>query len=203
MTASATRARKMTLPIGATVSGPRSTSWWAMVVVILNEAVVFFSLLASYFYIRFNSVLWPPQGVRPPELTLSSINTVILIGSSVMMQWALSGIRRGEANRLRLGLGIAFLMAVAFLAIQIYEFTQLGFRPQDHAYGSLFWGITGLHALHVFAGVLMNAYIQVRAAFGHFTAERYQGVENVTLYWHFVDVVWIFIFAALFISPYL
>ncbi len=203
MTAQTTRAQKMNLPAGATLSGARSTSWWAMVIVILNEAVVFASLLASYFYIRFNSVLWPPQGVRRPELTLSSLNTVILIGSSLVMQWALGGIRRGALGRLRLGLGIAFLMALAFLGIQIYEFTQLGFLPQEHAYGSLFWGITGLHALHVFAGVLMNGYIQVRAAFGHFTAERYQGVENVTLYWHFVDIVWVFIFASLFLSPYL
>ena len=203
MTAQAARARKMTLPAGAVLSGARSTSWWAMVILILNETVVFGSLLASYFYIRFNSVLWPPQGVKLPELTLSSINTVLLIGSSVVIQWALNSIRQGEVGRLRAGLIIAFLMGAAFLGIQIYEYTQLGFLPRDHAYGSLFWSITGLHAAHVLAGLLMSAYVQVRAAYGHFTAERYQAVENMTLYWHFVDVVWIFIFASLFLSPYL
>jgi len=174
-----------------------------MVVLILNEATIFAGLLASYFYLRFNSVLWPPQGVKLPELTISSINTVILIGSSFVMQWALSSIRHGEVNQLRIGLAIAFLMGAAFLAIQIYEYTQLEFVPQDHAYGSLFWSITGLHATHVLMGLLMNAYIQVRAVYGHFGSDRYQGVENVTLYWHFVDVVWIFVFASLFLSPYL
>ena len=174
-----------------------------MLVLILNEATIFAALLASYFYLRFNSVLWPPQGVKLPELTISSINTVILIGSSFVMQWALSSIRRGEVNRLRIGLAIAFLMGAVFLSIQIYEYTQLEFVPQDHAYGSLFWSITGLHATHVLVGLLMNAYIQVRAAYRHFGSDRYQGVENVTLYWHFVDVVWIFVFASLFLSPYL
>jgi cytochrome c oxidase subunit I+III len=203
MTAQTTRTRELSLPFGSTVSGPRSISWWGMVVLILNEAVIFASLLASYFYLRFNSVLWPPQGVKLPELTLSSINTVILLGSSLVMQWAASGIRRGEVNRLRIGLAIAFLMGALFLGIQIDEYTMLEFLPQAHAYGSLFWGITGLHATHVLVGLLMNGYIQVRAAYGHFGADRFQGVENVTLYWHFVDVVWIFIFASLFLSPYL
>ena len=63
-------------------------------------------------------------------------------------------------------------------------------------------GITGLHATHVLVGLLMNAYVQVGAAYGHFSADRRQAVENVALYWHFVDVVWIFIFASLFLSPY-
>ncbi len=203
MTAQTTRAPKMTLPASAALNGARAAGWWAMIVIILNEAVIFASLLASYFYIRFNSILWPPAGVKLPELTLSSINTVILLGSSVAMQWAFSGIRQDDVRRLRIGSAIAFLMGAVFLGIQIYEYTQLGFLPQAHAYGSLFWSITGLRAAHVFAGLLMNAYIQVRAAFRHFTTERYQAVENITLYWHFVDVVWIFIFVSLFLSPYL
>ena len=203
MTTDAARARKMTLPAGATLSASRSISWWAMVTVILNESVVFASLLASYFYIRFNSVLWPPQGVKRPELVLSSINTLILIGSSLVLLWAAGGLRQENGMRLRIGLAIAFLMGILFLGIQIYEYTQLEFLPQEHAYGSLFWSITGLHALHVLAGLLMLAYLEVRAAFGHFTAERHQAVENVSLYWHFVDVVWVLIFASLYLSPYL
>ncbi len=189
-------------PMGASLTGVHSTSWWAMVIVILNEAVIFASLLASYFYLRFNSVLWPPQGVSRPELTFSSINTAILIGSSLVLQWGVVGIARGRVGRLRVGLAHAFLLGAVFLGIQIYEYTQIHFLPQDHAYGSLFWGITGLHGAHVLAGLLMNAYVQVRAAYGHFSADRRQAVDNVALYWHFVDIVWIFIFASLFLSVY-
>jgi heme/copper-type cytochrome/quinol oxidase subunit 3 len=203
MTTHSARTRSLSLPFIATMSGPRATSWWGMVILILNEAVIFASLLASYFYIRFNSVLWPPQGVKLPELRFSGINTIILLSSSIVIQWAVSSIRQGQVNRMRIGFLIAFLMGTVFLGIQMYEYTQLEFLPQDHAYGSLFWGITGLHATHVLVGLIMNAYVQVRAAFGHFGTDRFQAVENVSLYWHFVDVVWIFIFSALFLSPHL
>ncbi len=190
------------LPFSSAMSGPRATSWWGMVILILNEAVIFASLLASFFYIRFHSLLWPPQGVKLPELTLSGTHTVILIGSSFVMQWAAGSIHRGEVGRLRIGLLVAFLLGVVFLGIQVYGYTQINFLPQDHAYGSLFWGITGLHAMHVLAALIMNAYVQVRAALGHFGSERSQAVENVTLYWHFVTVVEILVFASLFLSPY-
>ena len=203
MTVHTERTHNHSIPFNSAMSGPHATSWWGMVILILNETVIFASLLASYFYIRFNSVLWPPQGEKLPELTFSGINTVILLSSSLVIQWAVSSIRRGELNRFRIGFLIAFLMGAGFLGIQIYEYTQLEFLPRDHAYGSLFWGITGLHATHVLVGLLMNAYVQVRAAFGHFGTDRFQAVENVSLYWHFVDVVWIFIFSALFLSPYL
>jgi heme/copper-type cytochrome/quinol oxidase subunit 3 len=194
--------RAPVLPPGSTVSGPRSTSWWGMILIIINEAILFASLLASYFYLRFNSPLWPPQGIQRPELVLSSINTAILLGSSFVMQWGLSGIRKDNSGRLRLGLAIAFVMGAVFLGIQIYEYTQLEFSPQEVAYASLFWTITGIHATHVLVALLMNAYIQVRANLGQFDGARHQGVENVTLYWHFVDVVWVFIFTSLFLSPY-
>ncbi len=203
MTTQTARSQNAPLPAGITIRGPRSISWWAMLILILNEAVIFASLLASYFYIRINAVLWPPQGVKLPELTLSTINTLILIGSSLALLWGTGGIRRDNATRLRTGLGIAFVLGAIFLGVQIYEYTQLKFLPKDHAYGSLFWSITGLHAIHVLAGLLMIVYAELRAFLGHFNGEQYQTVENVSLYWHFVDVVWIVIFASLFISPYL
>ncbi|MGE5251638.1 MAG: cytochrome c oxidase subunit 3, partial [Bacteroidota bacterium] len=163
----------------------------------------FASLLASYFYIRFNSVMWPPQGIQPPALTLPAINTLIVLVSSVVMQWALGSIRRGEVGRLRAGLAAAFVLYAAFLAIQFLQYAQAGFPPRGEAYGSLFWAITGLHALHVLAGLLMNAFVQVRAGYRHFGTDRYQAVENIVLYWHFVDIVWLLIFVCLYLSPYL
>ncbi len=173
-----------------------------MVLLIVNEAVIFAALLASYFFLRFNSVLWPPQGVERPELTFSSVNTVILALSSIAMQWGVTGVRRGSLGRLRLGLAIAFVLGAIFLGIQVYGFTQLPFTPQDNAYGSLFWLINGLLAAHLLIGLLMNLFVQVRAAQGHFGPERRQAVDNVAMYWHFVTVAWLFIFAALFLSIY-
>ncbi len=203
MTAQTVRSRHLSLAFNSTMSGTRATSWWGMVILIVNEAVIFASLLASYFYMRFNSVLWPSQGVELPDLTLSGINTIILIGSSFVMQWASNSIRQGNVNEFRVGFLIAFVLGAVFFGIQTFEYSELKFLPMDHAYGSLFWTITGLHAAHVLVGLIMNAYVQVRAALGHFGTDRFQAVENVSLYWHFVDVVWIFVFSALFLSPYL
>ncbi len=194
--------RARALPPGAAVTGRQSTSWWGMVLLIVSDAMIFAALLASYFFLRFNSVLWPPQGVDRPELTFSSINTVILILSSVAMQWGVRGVARGSMGRLRGGLALAFVLGALFLGIQVYEFTRLHFAPQDHAYGSLFWGITGLQAAHVLLGLLMNLYLQLRAVYGHVGPERRQAVDNVAMYWHFVDMIWLFVFVSLFLSPY-
>ncbi len=194
--------RRQTLPLAAALTGRRSSSWWGMVLLIVIQAMIFAALLASYFSLRFNSVLWPPQGVDRPELTFSSINTVILVLSSVAMQWGVAGVRGGSLGRLRAGLALAFVLGAVFLGIQVYYFTQLRFTPQDSAYGSLFWAIIGLHASLVLLGLLMNLYVQLRAGYGHFGPERRQAVENAAMYWHFVVVVWLFIFTSLFLSTY-
>ncbi len=138
MTTQTAELKQRSYPPASAVTGPRSTSWWGMVILILNEAIIFASLLASYFYLRFNSPFWPPSGIQLPELVLPSINTVILIGSSFVFYWAVSGIRKGNQMRLKSGLAGTFILGLVFLSIQIYEYTQLEFFPQDQAYGSLF-----------------------------------------------------------------
>lgn len=185
------------------VSGSRSVGWWGLICLILNEIVLFASLIASYLYIRFNSPAWPPSSIEPPELVMPAIMTVILLSSSVFMHMAQLGIKRGQRGRLRISLLIAFGLGIVFLGFQAYEYTHPDVLPTDNAYGSLFFAITGIHGIHVLLAILMNGYLQLRAALGHFSARRYQGVENVTLYWHFVDVVWLFIVATLYISPHL
>ncbi len=184
------------------VSGSRSVGWWGLICLLLNEVVLFASLIASYFYIRFNSPTWPPAGIQPPELLLPAIMTVILLSSSVFMHLAQHGIKRGDQSRLRVGLLIAFLLGIAFLGMQVYEYTHPEVLPADNTYGSLFFAITGIHGIHVLIAVLMNGYLQLRARLGHFSARRLQGVDNVVLYWHFVDAVWILIVLSLYVSPY-
>lgn len=185
------------------LSGNRSTGWWATLLLIANEATLFASLIAAYFYLRFNSPAWPPEGIETPELLLPAILTVVLLTSSVFMHLALHGIQRGDQSALRRNLLIGLGLGVLFLALQAYEYSSLAFRPTDNAYGSLFFTITGIHGIHVLVAVIMNAYLQLRARLGHFTAARFQGVENVVLYWHFVDVVWLFVVASLYLSPHL
>ncbi len=187
----------------AVQSGHRSAGSWGMLIVIINEAVIFASLVASYFYLRFNTPVWPPDGIKRPELVLPAIMTVILVSSSVAMHWSQAGIRRGNQGQLRLGLLLGFVLGLVFLGIQLYEYSRAEFGPAQNVYTSLFFTITGIHGLHVLLGLLMNFVIQVWAGLGHFNARRFVAVENVVLYWHFVDVVWLVIFASLYVSTYL
>lgn len=172
---------------------------WGMSLFIFTEAMLFAFLLFSYFYVDAQSAAWPPEPA--PELRLALPNTALLLLSSVTMWIGERGIRRGSQLALRLGMLGTFLLGAVFLGIQGLEYTHIQYTPQSHAYGSLFFVITGFHGAHVATGLLMNLHTQGRAWLGHFTGERHAAVRITGLYWHFVDVVWIFVFSALYLSP--
>ncbi|MCC6383001.1 MAG: heme-copper oxidase subunit III [Dehalococcoidia bacterium] len=184
-----------------TGSGLRATGWWGMVVLIATEATLFAALLSSYFSLRSGADVWPPAGVPKPEFSLAGPGTAILLSSSATMVWAELSIRRGRQGRLRAGMAVTSVLGLVFLAIQSIEYATSEFTPRTNAYGSLFFIITGIHGLHVAVGLCMLAVVQLRAWLRHFDAERNLAVQNVSLYWHFVDAVWIFVFASLYISP--
>jgi heme/copper-type cytochrome/quinol oxidase subunit 3 len=181
----------------------RSTGWWGMVLAIATEATLFGSLLSAYFYLRFNSETWPPAGVPLPELRLASIGTAVLVSSSVVLVGVEAAARRGRVARVRFGLLLTTVLGVVFLVIQGFEYASKGFGISDHAYGSAYYAITGLHSAHVVAGLLMLGFIQVRAWTGQLDADRHQGLQNAAVYWHFVDVVWIAVFSSLYLSEHL
>jgi heme/copper-type cytochrome/quinol oxidase subunit 3 len=117
------------------------------------------------------------------------------------MVYADLSIRRGNQAGLRIGLALSFIMAAVFLALQVHEYQVETFHIKTDSYGSLFYTITGIHGLHVLTALAMNLVLQIRAWLGHFNSRRRLAVTNVGLYWHFVDVVWIFIFISLYLSP--
>jgi heme/copper-type cytochrome/quinol oxidase subunit 3 len=176
---------------------------WGMWMLILTEFMIFGSLIGSYFYVRAGADPWPPPGIEKPELVRISLFTVVLLGSSLPMWWAEAGIRAGNLRRLKVGLVIAFVMGAVFFTNQLVEYGQLNFRPDDNVYGSLFFAITGLHGAHLVIGLLMNGLAQVKAWTGRFDAEHHRTVEVVSLYWHFVDAVWVLVFSSLYLSPHL
>lgn len=192
---------------GATQSLPhdipdnRSTGWWGMVLLIVSEATLFAAFLGSYFYLLSGSSEWPPDGIEPPKLLVPIIATVLLLGSSLPMVVADSRIRQGDLPGMRLALALAFVMAAVFIGLQIYEYRRETFHIDTNSYGSLFYSITGLHGIHVVSALAMNAYLQFRAWRGHVSERKRLSVTVINLYWHFVDVVWIFIFISLYLSP--
>ncbi|HEX3424818.1 MAG TPA: heme-copper oxidase subunit III [Acidimicrobiales bacterium] len=177
-----------------------STPWWGMMTLISTESMVFVILLGSYFFLRASAPHWPLGGIKPPELHLSLPFSFVLWGSSLPVFYAEAAIRRGSQAGLRSGLMLSGIMGVAFLAYTLYDFNSLTFGWRTNAYGSIFYLIVGLHALHVFIGLCMNGIVQIKAWQGKFTATRHTTVEVFSLYWHFVDAVWIFVFASLFLS---
>ena len=187
------------LPLGA--SGERSVGWWGMAGLIATESAFFGYLIFSYFYLGSQSVNpWPSEA---PGALLPIVNTLILLASSGAVIWAERGIRRGSTTRLRSGLGLAVLLGVTFLALQIVEYGREKASPTHDAYGSLFYTITGFHGAHVFVGLIMLLVVLVRAFRGHFARGRHDAVTNAAMYWHFVDIVWLVVFTSLYVTPHL
>jgi heme/copper-type cytochrome/quinol oxidase subunit 3 len=190
----------------ATANGPDAFGWWGMLGLITTEALLFSGLIASYFYLRFRAGPhnWPPRGIAPPDLVLPLIMTVILWSSSIPVHYADRAIRRGNQRGLRLGLFAGFLLGATFLAIQLaveWPQTLKLFKPQTNAYGSLFFTLTGFHGFHVFVGLAISVFIQVRAGQGAFDRHRHLMVQNFAMYWHFVDAVWALILFTVYLSP--
>ncbi len=177
-----------------------SSAWWGMMTLITTESMIFVVLLGAYFFLRASATQWPLGGIKPPELRLAIPFSFVLWGSSAPIFYAEAAIRRGSQRGLRAGLLASLVMGAAFLAYTAKDFHDLTFGWRDNAYGSIFYLIVGLHALHVFVGLCMNVVVEIKAWQGKFTETRHMTVEIFGLYWHFVDAVWIFVFLSLFVS---
>lgn len=188
------------LPVGS--KGRLSSGWWGMLVVIATEAALFAYLLFSYFYVAAQTRgAWPPGGA--PRLDLAIPGTVLLMAGSVTMWWGEKGIRAGRQRQLLLGLIASVLLAIAFVVVEGIEWAHKDFTPASHAYGSLYFTVTGFHLAHVLVGVVMLVTLSVWATLGHFGRQRHSTVSIGVMYWHFVTAVWVAVFLTFYVSPYL
>ena len=173
-----------------------------MLLFIASEAMLFGSFFAAYFFVRVVNPsapdVWPPEPFEFPVF-VASVNTAILVTSSFTVHWATQAIKRNDRNGLKAGLTLTILLGLAFLLTQAVEYAHVGFNMSDGAFASVFFGLTGLHGAHVFVGLTLLTISAVRAFRGHFTAEHHHGVELPAIYWHFVDVMWIVVWAAVYL----
>jgi cytochrome c oxidase subunit 3 len=128
-----------------------------------------------------------------------AVNTAVLISSSFTMHWAQTSIRNGNRFGLKAGIFSTLLLGITFLFLQVNEYVNLGYAPQDSAQGSIFYGLTGLHGAHVCIGLLLLSMVTARAFRGHYSVEQHRGVEVPGIYWHFVDVMWIIVYTTIYI----
>lgn len=173
-----------------------------------TEIMFFSAVIGASWALRVRSASWAEPG-EVLNIPLTGLNTFILICSSLTMVEALAAIERGDQNKLRIYITVTFVLGVVFLSIQGYEYTKLFFEEGlrfmsapdaiDPLYGATFYVQTGVHGSHVTGGVLAMAYTTLKTWKGGFTKENHEAVELIGLYWHFVDVVWIFLFTIVYL----
>jgi cytochrome c oxidase subunit 3 len=178
-----------------------STALVGMLLFIASEVMFFGGLFATYFNARASV---GPGNWHPPEgghldVPLAAVLTAILVASSFTMQFGVWAIRRGDNGALRMWTGITLALGILFLAGQLYDYSQLGFGIGDGVFGTTFYTLTGFHGAHVFGGVVGLTIIMARTLRGQFSARNHIAVEAVSMYWHFVDVVWIAVFTTIYI----
>ncbi|WP_251341206.1 cytochrome c oxidase subunit 3 [Haloplanus halophilus] len=175
---------------------------WGMIAFLGSEIATFGAGFTYYFFIRAGT--WPPGEL--PHLTgsLVIINTAILVASSLTLHWAHVAIRKDDRRKFVLGLLATLVLGLVFIGGQVYEYYEFivhsEFTVTSGLFGSAFYGLTGLHGLHVSLGGVLLAIVTIRALAGQYSAERHVSVSTVSMYWHFVDVVWIFLVVVLYLG---
>jgi cytochrome c oxidase subunit III len=177
------------------------TALVGMLLFIASEVMFFGGLFATYFNARASATgAWgPPEGAHELDLPLAAVLTAILVSSSFTMQFGVWAIRRGDIGKLRMWTAITLGLGILFLAGQLYDYSTLGFGIADGVFGTVFYTLTGFHGAHVFGGVVGLTIVLARALRGQFSARNHVAVEAVSMYWHFVDVVWIGVFSTIYL----
>ena len=175
-----------------------------MLLFITSEVMFFSGLFAAYFSTRAANAPWPPDVFKDILNPLGPIifATIILIASSFTCQFAVWSIRRGDRKGFVRNISITFVLGIVFLIMQVYDYSILfseGMTLGSGPFGTTYFTLTGFHGAHVFGGVLMLGVILYRGMAGQFSAKHHDAVEAVSLYWHFVDVVWILLFSILYL----
>jgi len=168
-----------------------------------SEVMLFGALFSSYVLLRVGAVSWP-HGYEHLNIPLATVNTVVLITSSVTMVMAWASVAMGSLKRFRIFMGSTVALALVFLVIKGFEYAakfEHGLYPSESTFMAIYFTLTGLHALHIVGGIIVNSYLlgpgsrMWRTQPARFTNR----VEVAGLYWHFVDLVWIFLFPVLYL----
>jgi cytochrome c oxidase subunit III len=179
-----------------------------MMLFICSEIMFFSGLFAAYFSVRASTSPWPPINPETNEpfhvemLPLVLPATVLLIISSFTCQFAVWAIRRDDRTGYLRNIAVTLVLGITFLFLQAADYVALyseGIRLDAGTFGTTYFTLTGFHGAHVFGGVIMLSVILYRGLIGQFSSRHHDAVEGTSLYWHFVDVVWIALFSTLYI----
>ncbi|ALF55090.1 cytochrome B6 [Nostoc piscinale CENA21] len=172
---------------------------FGFIVFLLSESVIFLSFFAGYIVYKLTNPNWLPAGVEGLEVREPAINTVVLVASSFVIYLAERALQRQNLSGFRMYLLATMAMGSYFLVGQAIEWSHLAFGFTSGTFGGMFYLLTGFHGLHVLTGILLQLMILIRSFIpGNYESSHF-GVNATSLFWHFVDVIWIVLFVLLYI----
>nr|AFQ62138.1 cytochrome c oxidase subunit III [Promecognathus crassus] len=177
---------------------------WGMILFITSEVFFFISFFWGFFHSSLAPTIelgniWPPMGISPfNPLQIPLLNTLILLSSGISVTWAHHSLMENNYSQALQGLLFTILLGIYFTILQGFEYIESPFSIADSVYGSTFFMATGFHGLHVIIGTLFLLVCLIRHSFNHFSSIHHFGFEAAAWYWHFVDVVWLFLYISIY-----
>nr|APX39906.1 cytochrome c oxidase subunit 3 [Stylosomus rugithorax] len=177
---------------------------WGMILFITSEILFFVSFFWGFFHSSLSPSIelgmnWPPKGITPfNPLEIPLLNTIILLTSGLTVTWAHHSIMENNFKKAFSGLLLTIILGVYFTILQGYEYIEAPFTISDSVYGSSFFMATGFHGAHVIIGTTFLGVCLIRLYMNHFSNIHHFGFEAAAWYWHFVDVVWLFLYISIY-----
>nr|YP_009726422.1 cytochrome c oxidase subunit III [Batracomorphus lateprocessus]YP_010879004.1 cytochrome c oxidase subunit III [Batracomorphus matsumurai]QHW07513.1 cytochrome c oxidase subunit III [Batracomorphus lateprocessus]WHE42656.1 cytochrome c oxidase subunit 3 [Batracomorphus matsumurai] len=177
---------------------------WGMMMFIISEVMFFLSFFWAFFHMSLAPSMevgmnWPPMGIKSINaMNIPLLNTIILLSSGISITWAHNSMLIKMFNQTMKSLIITILMAIYFTMIQMYEYLELSFTIADSVFGSTFFLMTGFHGIHVIIGTVFILTSTIRMKKLHFSSKHMVGFESSAWYWHFVDLVWLFLYISVY-----
>jgi heme/copper-type cytochrome/quinol oxidase subunit 3 len=174
---------------------------WAIALTIATEATLFVCLFGSYFFLANNKNRWAID--EPPKMKYAFIMLAVLLSSSVVLHWGEKQVKKQNYLASRIALATTILMGLGFLALSAFEYLDhwKELTPYSDSYGSIFYTIVSIHAAHVIVGLIILSYTLALPRYSPALRSPYRPYHVAALYWHFVDVVWIFVVGLLYVMP--
>nr|YP_010852761.1 cytochrome c oxidase subunit III [Neope ramosa]WGL40128.1 cytochrome c oxidase subunit III [Neope ramosa] len=177
---------------------------WGMILFIVSEIFFFISFFWAFFHSSLSpnieiGAMWPPMNIIPfNPFQIPLLNTIILISSGITVTWTHHSIMENNFSQAMQSLFITIILGIYFTILQAYEYIEAPFTIADSIYGSTFFMATGFHGLHVIIGTLFLLTCFIRLSNNHFSNNHHFGFEAAAWYWHFVDVVWLFLYISIY-----
>nr|YP_009040488.1 cytochrome c oxidase subunit III [Peirates arcuatus]AHF21749.1 cytochrome c oxidase subunit III [Peirates arcuatus] len=177
---------------------------WGMILFIISEVFFFVSFFWAFFHSSLSptveiGMMWPPKGILTFDpMNIPLLNTMILLCSGITVTWAHHSLMEGKHSQTTQALFLTVILGVYFTMLQAYEYYESSFAISDSIYGSCFFMATGFHGIHVIIGTTFLMICLMRHMMCHFSSKHHFGFEAAAWYWHFVDVVWLFLYISIY-----